>query len=190
VPSDLPGSCGAPKQVLAGLSSNRITGDDAQALEQRGVPEQTLQWIECFERIASGDLADPMHGTGGHLADEIRERVIAEFLQHRSSEFQQGAQYGRRRIRALGQHDKCARPVAVGVTATCPYGISVCWGGAYHASSRLHGVEMVGETPGALPPGFSDCRPLAPDAARPFSVTHQNIRIPTSVTELIVRSRG
>jgi hypothetical protein len=41
------------------------------------------------------------------------------------------------------------RPVVVGVTALCPYGISACWGGAYHALTSLHGVEMVKETPNA-----------------------------------------
>lgn len=41
------------------------------------------------------------------------------------------------------------RPVVVGVTATCPYGISACWGGAYHALTRMHGVAAVKETPNA-----------------------------------------
>jgi hypothetical protein len=41
------------------------------------------------------------------------------------------------------------RPVVVGVTATCPYGISACWGGAYHALTRIHGVEAVKQTPNA-----------------------------------------
>ncbi|MBV8139846.1 MAG: DUF1929 domain-containing protein [Deltaproteobacteria bacterium] len=33
--------------------------------------------------------------------------------------------------------------IEVGVTPTCPYGISACWGGAYEALSRLHGVRRV-----------------------------------------------
>jgi hypothetical protein len=41
------------------------------------------------------------------------------------------------------------RPVVVGVTAICPYGISACWGGAYHALTRLHGVQAVKSTPNA-----------------------------------------
>jgi hypothetical protein len=34
-------------------------------------------------------------------------------------------------------------PVLVGLTATCPYGLAACWGGAYSALSRLPGVEIV-----------------------------------------------
>jgi hypothetical protein len=33
--------------------------------------------------------------------------------------------------------------VLVGITSTCPYGLSACWGGAYEALSSLEGVEMV-----------------------------------------------
>jgi galactose oxidase len=40
-------------------------------------------------------------------------------------------------------------PVVVGVTPTCPYGISACWGGAYEALSRLHGVRLVRPVPNA-----------------------------------------
>jgi glycosidase len=40
-------------------------------------------------------------------------------------------------------------PVVVGVTPTCPYGISACWGGAYEALSRLHGVRLVRPLPNA-----------------------------------------
>jgi hypothetical protein len=40
-------------------------------------------------------------------------------------------------------------PVEVGVTPTCPYGISACWGGAYEALSRLHGVRLVRPIPNA-----------------------------------------
>jgi galactose oxidase len=40
-------------------------------------------------------------------------------------------------------------PVVVGVTPTCPYGISACWGGAYEALSRLHGVRLVRPIPNA-----------------------------------------
>jgi galactose oxidase len=32
------------------------------------------------------------------------------------------------------------RPVEVGVTAACPYGISACWGGAYQALSGMEDV--------------------------------------------------
>jgi hypothetical protein len=39
------------------------------------------------------------------------------------------------------------RPVVVGITATCPYGLSACWGGAYQALTRLRGVEVVKDTP-------------------------------------------
>jgi galactose oxidase len=38
-------------------------------------------------------------------------------------------------------------PIEVGVTPTCPYGISACWGGAYEALSRLHGVRRVKRAP-------------------------------------------
>jgi hypothetical protein len=41
------------------------------------------------------------------------------------------------------------RPVEVGVTAACPYGISACWGGAYQALSGLEGVEVVRPIPNA-----------------------------------------
>jgi hypothetical protein len=38
-------------------------------------------------------------------------------------------------------------PVVVGVTPTCPYGLSACWGGAYEALSRLQGVRLVRPVP-------------------------------------------
>ena len=41
------------------------------------------------------------------------------------------------------------RPIVVGVTPTCPYGLSACWGGAYEALSRLHGVRLVRPVPNA-----------------------------------------
>ncbi len=41
------------------------------------------------------------------------------------------------------------RPVEVGVTAACPYGISACWGGAYQSLSGLEGVEVVRPIPNA-----------------------------------------
>jgi hypothetical protein len=34
-------------------------------------------------------------------------------------------------------------PVVVGLTATCPYGLAACWGGAYVALGQLQGVEVV-----------------------------------------------
>ncbi|BDI28934.1 hypothetical protein CCAX7_009850 [Capsulimonas corticalis] len=34
-------------------------------------------------------------------------------------------------------------PVRVGVTATCPYGISACWGGAHEALQHMSGVDIV-----------------------------------------------
>jgi galactose oxidase len=40
-------------------------------------------------------------------------------------------------------------PIVVGVTPTCPYGISACWGGAYEALSRLPGVRKVLPLPNA-----------------------------------------
>jgi hypothetical protein len=39
--------------------------------------------------------------------------------------------------------------VVVGVTPTCPYGLSACWGGAYEALSRLRGVRLVRPVPNA-----------------------------------------
>jgi hypothetical protein len=41
-------------------------------------------------------------------------------------------------------------PIVVGVTPTCPYGISACWGGAYEALKRMHGVRLVRPVPNAL----------------------------------------
>ena len=41
------------------------------------------------------------------------------------------------------------RPVEVGVTAACPYGISACWGGAYQALSGMEDVEIVRPIPNA-----------------------------------------
>jgi galactose oxidase len=41
------------------------------------------------------------------------------------------------------------RPVEVGVTAACPYGISACWGGAYQALTELEGVDVVRPIPNA-----------------------------------------
>ncbi|HEV3202542.1 MAG TPA: galactose oxidase-like domain-containing protein [Bryobacteraceae bacterium] len=40
-------------------------------------------------------------------------------------------------------------PIVVGVTPTCPYGISACWGGAYEALTHLHGVRLVRPVPNA-----------------------------------------
>jgi hypothetical protein len=40
-------------------------------------------------------------------------------------------------------------PIVVGVTPTCPYGISACWGGAYEALKHLHGVRLVRPVPNA-----------------------------------------
>jgi hypothetical protein len=41
------------------------------------------------------------------------------------------------------------RPVEIGVTAACPYGISACWGGAYQALTKLNGVAVVRPIPNA-----------------------------------------
>jgi galactose oxidase len=40
-------------------------------------------------------------------------------------------------------------PVVVGVTPTCPYGISACWGGAYEALTHMRGVRLVRPVPNA-----------------------------------------
>ena len=40
-------------------------------------------------------------------------------------------------------------PVVVGVTPTCPYGLSACWGGAYEALKHLHGVRLIRPLPNA-----------------------------------------
>jgi galactose oxidase len=40
-------------------------------------------------------------------------------------------------------------PVVVGITPTCPYGISACWAGAYEALQHLHGVRVVRPIPNA-----------------------------------------
>jgi galactose oxidase len=47
------------------------------------------------------------------------------------------------------QAEATRRPVEVGVTAACPYGISACWGGAYQALSGLEGVAVVRPIPNA-----------------------------------------
>jgi hypothetical protein len=39
--------------------------------------------------------------------------------------------------------------VTVGLTSTCPYGISACWGGAYEALHHLQGVQAVRPIPNA-----------------------------------------
>jgi galactose oxidase len=39
--------------------------------------------------------------------------------------------------------------VVVGVTPTCPYGISACWAGAREGLGRLEGIETVASTPDA-----------------------------------------
>jgi hypothetical protein len=41
------------------------------------------------------------------------------------------------------------KTVIVGVTPTCPYGLSACWAGAYGALSSLDGVKSVSSTPDA-----------------------------------------
>jgi hypothetical protein len=40
-------------------------------------------------------------------------------------------------------------PVVVGVTPSCPYGLSACWGGAYEALGHLQGVRLVRPIPNA-----------------------------------------
>jgi galactose oxidase len=40
-------------------------------------------------------------------------------------------------------------PLVVGVTPTCPYGLSACWGGAYEALKHLHGVRLIRPLPNA-----------------------------------------
>jgi galactose oxidase len=49
----------------------------------------------------------------------------------------------------LGEGDAAAqvKDVVVGITATCPYGISACWAGAYEALTHLDGVESVDKNP-------------------------------------------
>lgn len=52
----------------------------------------------------------------------------------------------------LGWHDDVlsaakGTKVVVGLTGTCPYGISACWGGANEALARLDGVELVDPIP-------------------------------------------
>ncbi|KAF2649988.1 copper radical oxidase [Lophiostoma macrostomum CBS 122681] len=39
--------------------------------------------------------------------------------------------------------------VEIGITPTCPYGLSACWGGAFKALSNLDGVEQVDPIPHA-----------------------------------------
>jgi galactose oxidase len=40
-------------------------------------------------------------------------------------------------------------PVVVGITPTCPYGISACWAGAYEALRHLRGVRLIRPIPNA-----------------------------------------
>jgi hypothetical protein len=40
-------------------------------------------------------------------------------------------------------------PITVGITPTCPYGISACWGGAHEALQRLDGIDVVRPIPNA-----------------------------------------
>jgi galactose oxidase len=47
------------------------------------------------------------------------------------------------------QMDEKKPPVVVGITPTCPYGISACWGGAYEILKRLSGVRLVRPIPNA-----------------------------------------
>ena len=52
----------------------------------------------------------------------------------------------------FGWHDDVIRAakgtkVVVGLTGTCPYGISACWGGANEALAHLDGVELVDPIP-------------------------------------------
>jgi len=41
------------------------------------------------------------------------------------------------------------KDVVVGVTPTCPYGLSACWAGAYEGLGHLEGVESVAAAPDA-----------------------------------------
>ncbi len=41
------------------------------------------------------------------------------------------------------------REVVVGITPTCPYGLTACWAGAYKALGRMDGVESVDKAPNA-----------------------------------------
>jgi hypothetical protein len=45
------------------------------------------------------------------------------------------------------QEQEKTPPIVVGVTPTCPYGISACWGGAYEALKHMHGVRLVRPVP-------------------------------------------
>jgi galactose oxidase len=51
--------------------------------------------------------------------------------------------------KAIQTHEK-TYPIVVGVTPTCPYGISACWGGAYEALGHLAGVRLVRPIPNAV----------------------------------------
>ena len=48
-----------------------------------------------------------------------------------------------------GKADAQVKEVTVGITPSCPYGISACWSGAYEALGRLDGVKSVAESPDA-----------------------------------------
>jgi hypothetical protein len=43
--------------------------------------------------------------------------------------------------------DTAVLDIVVGITPTCPYGISACWAGAYEALSKLEGVVSVDKNP-------------------------------------------
>lgn len=47
------------------------------------------------------------------------------------------------------QAEESQPPVVVGITPTCPYGLSACWAGAYEALRHLHGVRVVRPIPNA-----------------------------------------
>src|SRR5947207_3131824 len=67
-----------------------------------------------------------------------------------------GSRLGRRLIRSpillavllfVSPGNAAVVDIVVGITPTCPYGISACWAGAYEALSHLDGVASVDKNP-------------------------------------------
>src|SRR4051794_39145027 len=50
---------------------------------------------------------------------------------------------------ACGTSQGQIREVVVGITPTCPYGLSACWGGASEALTAMAGVRSVAKAPDA-----------------------------------------
>jgi galactose oxidase len=89
--------------------------------------------------------------------------------------------------------------VVVGVTPSCPYGISACWGGAYEALQNMQGVEAVRPIPDAGDSvafvylkhnGLPDLNKWPEQFARTANATYKFRGVEITLTGTIERENG